>query len=840
MAQPEPDTEAPAPLFYVDAGYSPATPGWGESCFTGLPEALASAPAGGTVQVASGVYLLPEMAFDQDIEVIGAGAQATIIQPAETITSNGWWSVSAGVRLGLRDCSLVIASNQVDQAAVAIRTRADAALSMNHCLLELPPGCQAIDAGSPVRVDRNYWGIPEPDFASIVDTNLVVVEPWYADAAMTLLAFRNGSATFADGFTLEADETIDVETVTVGADAVLSIQGGRLALSNLDMADSGSVSVSDGEVVFRTNEGETTVAGSFTLYDSMGSMLIQSDTEFSGDTLALVSHIIVSAGVTIRVSGTLVLDGCKVDCASPGGSYDWIVADGADFQMSRTHMAGCGDLTVSNAKTEIQSCVFDGTAVNITTQASGVRMFHNVMRDGASLNDEGTGTVTEVDEWGNVEDGAAVQNVLSLDFSDENLPPGRTRDEDGLFIQPEDTVDLLLNLSALQVPVSGCEALLGYNGTYFTNGYLALEAPWEFNLAEAWDFKAGDPLYGEINTGIGLGMSAPREGTTSNGAVARISMQAKAKEGDTVFYFRPQISELWDTRLASDTNGLSGRYLTPFTQNSISVTVDGTKPLLSGFDGLQTQSGGSVNVFDETKRTLPGTVVIMIEASDALSGLVDPQLIVRNRNNPQIELAPVRLTTLNIGTGILDIWTLLVTPSHPSGIFDVLAVVADRSGNTVTNTASLDITAEIRVNIDLQVTTGNAFEQVVSLIPLDINQQALLGYGRPLVFTAGRASVLLQDIPYATAYLRVKGATNLSRIKPVVFDASMRATVDFTGSAALICGDLNNDNLINLLDYGMLRYYWLTTAAAADINHDGVVNLFDYGILRANWLGQGQ
>ena len=48
--------------------------------------------------------------------------------------------------------------------------------------------------------------------------------------------------------------------------------------------------------------------------------------------------------------------------------------------------------------------------------------------------------------------------------------------------------------------------------------------------------------------------------------------------------------------------------------------------------------------------------------------------------------------------------------------------------------------------------------------------------------------------------------------------------------------DLNNDGLVNLVDYVALRSVYLTPNADADLNGDGIVNLVDYVILRNYYL----
>ena len=52
-------------------------------------------------------------------------------------------------------------------------------------------------------------------------------------------------------------------------------------------------------------------------------------------------------------------------------------------------------------------------------------------------------------------------------------------------------------------------------------------------------------------------------------------------------------------------------------------------------------------------------------------------------------------------------------------------------------------------------------------------------------------------------------------------------------------GDLNNDAVVNLLDFNSLVVAWGSTGSnvPADLNHDGVVDLLDFNLLIVNWTG---
>ncbi|MEO1576009.1 MAG: dockerin type I domain-containing protein, partial [Pseudomonadota bacterium] len=49
--------------------------------------------------------------------------------------------------------------------------------------------------------------------------------------------------------------------------------------------------------------------------------------------------------------------------------------------------------------------------------------------------------------------------------------------------------------------------------------------------------------------------------------------------------------------------------------------------------------------------------------------------------------------------------------------------------------------------------------------------------------------------------------------------------------------DLNNDNVINVVDLGLLRAVFFSNDADADFNGDGVVNVIDLGIMRQSFFG---
>ena len=54
--------------------------------------------------------------------------------------------------------------------------------------------------------------------------------------------------------------------------------------------------------------------------------------------------------------------------------------------------------------------------------------------------------------------------------------------------------------------------------------------------------------------------------------------------------------------------------------------------------------------------------------------------------------------------------------------------------------------------------------------------------------------------------------------------------------AEILKGDLNNDRIVNSLDWSIMNNKWLTSDIGADLNADGIVNSLDFSIMNGNWL----
>src|SRR3989344_765804 len=59
------------------------------------------------------------------------------------------------------------------------------------------------------------------------------------------------------------------------------------------------------------------------------------------------------------------------------------------------------------------------------------------------------------------------------------------------------------------------------------------------------------------------------------------------------------------------------------------------------------------------------------------------------------------------------------------------------------------------------------------------------------------------------------------------------------GLTPIFKGDINNDHIVNSLDWSIMNSRWFTNDSTVDLNEDGIVNSLDFSIMNGNWLKSG-
>lgn len=720
--------------------------------------------------------------------------------------------------------------------------------------------------------------IPQPDILGAASANIDFI-PLLASGVDTDVETTPGRGTY--GFQGDLGNVISnaitndlvitdeqvFNSLFIGTNTKVTVTGGDASLvitGELGLAPGATLEVINGSLTINGS----TLSGTFTFFNSMGSVNFNDDMTITGSAegLILISDVHVADGATITVNGTLVIDGCVIDCQDDGGSYTIQVNTGASFTMARTVMTD-GALNLAADDSKVYDNRFVTSTVNVASGTDGARVFHNITNNLGWLTDLGTDTETVVDGWGNLTDAAATENnlFLGLDLGAlSNLANGRTQDLAGnVFIQPLDTITTSLEVSDLQAKIAALEVLLGYNTGMLAVSPLALEDDWDVLITGVDDDST---VIGKLDGAIGLSFDfAEPEGSDADQTIATVGLTGLGVEGETLFFQRVKLaSDAFSGETRLTTGGATPAYLTPFTLNSASILIDGTAPTISVATANATQEQvnepGPVDVLDADPAAPPAFVfrngeplVITFDSSDTgLAGLdaadADNDLIlVATNSNDLSELDSWTVSaTEDPLTGVVSYVVMLSVPLNATnGLYTVTANVRDRSGNWSAATALGDfkIANELLANVELQGFVGGP--RVVTFVATGGTPKT---WTKTVGFTGALGAVTLEDVPAGTTHISAKTAWNLRSKVTATFSHEGAGTANLTGAKKLLGGDLSpstRDNVVNTLDYSVLRFHWfknvtlLPAAAVADINGDGVINATDYAILQSNFYQAG-
>jgi hypothetical protein len=185
--------------------------------------------------------------------------------------------------------------------------------------------------------------------------------------------------------------------------------------------------------------------------------------------------------------------------------------------------------------------------------------------------------------------------------------------------------------------------------------------------------------------------------------------------------------------------------------------------------------------------------------------------------------------------------TLNIPSTATTGTYAVTATVRDRSGNVSppATLGSFQIANEVLATVELEAYAGGTRQVVFTAT--NSSGTALTSWTKNVVFTGTTGTVPLEAVPSGTAAISAKTAWNLRSKVAATFtpEGVEIGGVALTGTDKLPGGDITGDNVVNTLDYSMLRYHWLTDHAVANINGDAIVNLADYGLLKGNFYTTG-
>ncbi len=711
--------------------------------------------------------------------------------------------------------------------------------------------------GSAIDASRCYWGNEDgPTGATNGVSGSVGFSPWYADAARTIL--RDG---IVEDLVITTPQTFDDLYIAPGTTVTVTPEG-SLAADKVELADGAEITVNGGELDLGQ---DSVISGTFTIFNSFGSWDINGDTTFNiGQSLALISDIHVAAGKTVTVNGggELILDGCIMDSQTPGTPYNFTAATDGLLTLARCVVTDANIDINTTLAGNLKSRVYDSSFITSDIEAApAAKVYHNLLdaATDAAKNSDATAAFAAIDGWANVTDADDLQNKFTLDF-EAPAAIGRTLDAAGnLFVQPADAVVVKMDVAALGTnTITAAEALLGYN-----SGMLTLAGtPTRVTPLGAWEVIAetapAPSGLGIVDSALGLQLNAGLEGISADSQIARVNFTA-GSPGLTLGFFRVQTNGQFnpdgtlvkDTRLTKSTAGMPS-LLEAFTANTGELVIDNQLPAIAttGQTGTQVQpTNGTVDVLNPANYVIrDGTpVMLSFTATDAgLAGLDAPDAtadlaLTAYNGTTTLGTADYTVTAVEAAGVVTYTVTLNVPSTATTGTYAVTATVRDRSGNVspLATLGSFQIANEVLATVELEAYAGGTRQVVFTAT--NSSGTVLTSWTKNVVFTGTTGTVPLEAVPSGTAAISAKTAWNLRSKVAATFtpEGVEIGGVSLTGTDKLPGGDITGDNVVNTLDYSVLRYHWLTNDAVANINGDTIVNLADYGLLKGNFYTIG-
>jgi hypothetical protein len=268
------------------------------------------------------------------------------------------------------------------------------------------------------------------------------------------------------------------------------------------------------------------------------------------------------------------------------------------------------------------------------------------------------------------------------------------------------------------------------------------------------------------------------------------------------------------------------------TCSFVVIVTDAEAPIIGSITASESQSySGTVDVKNCFATTLQGTVDFTIQASDSCALAAAPTLVLTNGAATEIAsfAGESPAGSFHYTWSVDDATTV-------QGTWHATVTAMDNVGNAATSAFMLCVDkAQITGQVELESFVGA--NRVVTFTAT--GGTSTKTWDLPLNFSGGVATYTLTEVPSGTTGISAKTAWNLRRKLAVTLDSDGQGTANFTASNELRGGDLNGDNIVNLLDYSILQGNWHTTNAAADIDGSGSVGTLDYSILKNNWRTQG-
>ena len=245
-----------------------------------------------------------------------------------------------------------------------------------------------------------------------------------------------------------------------------------------------------------------------------------------------------------------------------------------------------------------------------------------------------------------------------------------------------------------------------------------------------------------------------------------------------------------------------------------------------------------------TPFAVQGKVYIKVTASDDNGLAGTPIVTVKDAANYDMPVTYIGESPA--GTFIYSVDVLATTTN---GMATVSVQVADTIGNISTDTDYFDInktTAAVTVKLQGVTTPTTRWIKFViggtggSVPPVTIEKQVSFD-------STGTAYVTFEGLSYAGQWTRISAKDEQHTLRQTVDltdTGNQQYSASFTGSDALMGGDVNNDQMVDIRDFGIYAGQYGTSPALdtkwpirnANISCDGYVDTNDFTYIQINFL----
>ncbi len=172
--------------------------------------------------------------------------------------------------------------------------------------------------------------------------------------------------------------------------------------------------------------------------------------------------------------------------------------------------------------------------------------------------------------------------------------------------------------------------------------------------------------------------------------------------------------------------------------------------------------------------------------------------------------------------------TAVITPSPSPSPSPSLSASPSPSSSPPTQTMQILLTLQGRSDNSVSNGTLLIYNAGTSTLVYQKNDVSLPSSGQGEIPVSGLVSGQYYDCKFKVPYF-------LTSLVP-----NIQFSVNFGAIFAVqLGGDLDNNNIINSIDFAILSNKWGQSDPISDINKDGTVNTIDFSFLNSNWFKQG-